>query len=84
MAHIEGVGDTQWVNAGTFLSKEEKGQVEGIAFRVTGESGNKYDVWYQGHVQNVGDTQWFKNGEFCGTREQGLRLEAFVVAVIPR
>ena len=101
MANIFTVDDTPWVDAGTFLSKAEQNPatntvgrsvisdpnacITSIAFRLTGEAREKYEVWYQGHLSNIGDTAWCKDGEFCGPRAPNLQnLESFVVAVVPK
>jgi Clostridial hydrophobic W len=80
MAHVEGVGDTSWIEEGEFAaSRGESKRIEGCAFRLTGWQADCYDVFYTAHIQKVGDTNVSSNGEYCGTRGKGMRVEGMTV-----
>ena len=85
MAHLQGIGDTQWVSSGTFLGTRGQSQrVEGLAFRLTGPDAANYDVCYKVHLKSIGDTGVFANGQFAGTRGQSRRLEAVIISIVPK
>ncbi|MEG4345421.1 hypothetical protein QUB70_19420 [Microcoleus sp. A003_D6] len=82
MAHVEGVGDTAWIESGELAGFRGKAKrIEGFAVRLTGPEADKYDVFYTAHIQNVGDTPVTANGQYCGTRGKGLRVEGVTVWV---
>ncbi|MGB3513956.1 MAG: hydrogenase [Microcoleaceae cyanobacterium] len=85
MAHISGIGDTPWLEAGTLAGERGKARrLEGFAIRLTGPQANNYDVFYTAHVQNRGDLPVYPNGEYCGTRNQSLRVEGMKVWIQPK
>ncbi|MCY7382814.1 MAG: hypothetical protein LH628_09605 [Microcoleus sp. CAN_BIN18] len=85
MAHVEGVGDTAWIDEGELAGFRGKAKrIEGFAARLTGPEADKYDVSYTAHIQNVGDTPVTSNGQYCGTRGKGLRVEGMMVWVEPK
>ncbi|OCR02547.1 hypothetical protein BCD67_01285 [Oscillatoriales cyanobacterium USR001] len=80
MAHVEGVGDTSWLNQGEFAGFRGKSKrIEGLAIRLVGPQADKYDVFYSAHVQNIGDISPVANGQYCGTRGKALRVESMKV-----
>ena len=82
MAHVEGVGDTPWLNQGELAGFRGKSKrIEGFAIRLAGPEAGKYDVFYTAHVQNVGDIPPVTNGQYCGTRGKALRVESMKVWV---
>jgi uncharacterized protein YjdB len=82
MAHVEGVGDTPWLNQGELAGFRGKSKrIEGFAIRLAGPEAGKYDVFYTAHVQNVGDIPPVSNGQYCGTRGKALRVESMKVWV---
>lgn len=83
MAHLENIGDTGWVPAGTFIgTRGQSRRLEGFAIRLTGPSAADYEVRYGAHVQNIGDVHAVSNGTFCGTRGHSLRVEGMWVKVV--
>lgn len=85
MAHLQGIGDTQWVSSGTFLgTRGQSRRVEGLAFRLTGPDAANYDVYYKVHLEGIGDTGVFADGQFAGTRGQSRRLEAVIISIVPK
>ncbi len=77
MAHLAGVGDTPWIDAGQYVgTRNENRRVEGFAVRLVGAESVKYDVCYVGHIQDMGDTPILSDGKYCGTRGKALRVEA--------
>ena len=85
MAHLEGIGDTGWVPAGSFIgTRGQSRRLEGFAISLTGPESAYYDVVYSAHVQNIGDVGEYRNGQFIGTRGQGLRLESMIVRIVPK
>ncbi|HLO52306.1 MAG TPA: hypothetical protein VK211_28160 [Kamptonema sp.] len=84
MAHVEGVGDTPWLNEGELAGFRGKAKrIEGFAIRLAGPEASKYDVFYTAHIQNIGDADVVSNGKYCGTRGKSLRIEGIKVWVQP-
>jgi uncharacterized protein YjdB len=82
MAHVEGVGDTAWIEEGELAGFRGKAKrIEGFAVRLTGAQADKYNVLYTAHIQNIGDTPTASNGQYCGSRGKGLRVEGLTVWV---
>lgn len=82
MAHLQGVGDVPFVNAGTFIgTRGQSRRLEGFAIQLTGSQANNYNVFYMAHLQGTGDTAVYQNGQFCGTRGQSRRVEGILVRV---
>jgi hypothetical protein len=80
MAHLAGVGDTPWIDAGQYVgTRGENRRVEGFAVRLVGAESVRYDVCYVGHIQDMGDTPILSDGKYCGTRGKALRVEAMKV-----
>ncbi|MFB8794764.1 MAG: hypothetical protein U7126_11210 [Microcoleus sp.] len=83
MAHVEGVGDTPWINEGELAGfRGQAKRIEGFAVRLSGPEAANYNVFYTAHIQNVGDTEVSSNGEYCGTRGKGLRVEGLKVWIV--
>jgi Clostridial hydrophobic W len=84
MAHLQGIGDTAWVNEGEFIgTRGESRRLEGFAVRLEGPAAAGYYVQYTGQVQGRGETGPILDGAFCGTRGQSLPLEGMTVSVRP-
>ncbi|MEM1171333.1 MAG: hydrogenase [Cyanobacteria bacterium P01_H01_bin.35] len=85
MAHIGGVGDTPWLEAGKLAGERGKARrLEGFAMRLTGSQTGSYDIFYTAHVQNMGDLPVYGNGQYCGTRNKSLRVEGMKVWIQPK
>mgnify|MGYP006249238013 FL=1 len=85
MAHISGVGDTPWLEAGKLAGERGKARrLEGFAVRLTGSQASSYDVFYTAHVENMGDLPVYANGQYCGTRNKSLRVEGMKVWIEPK
>jgi Clostridial hydrophobic W len=85
MAHLQDVGDVQWVNSPMFIGTRGEGRrLEGFAIELTGSAASRYDVMYMAHLEGIGDTGFFQNGQFCGTRGQARRVEGILVHVGPK
>lgn len=57
------------MSEGSFVgTRGMKLRLEGFAIRITGDSANSYDIFYQFYLQGLGESRVYKNGEFCGTR----------------
>jgi len=85
MAHIGGVGDTPWLEAGKLAGERGKARrLEGFAMRLTGPQASSYDICYTAHVQNMGDSPVYRNGQYCGTRNKSLRVEGMKVWIEPK
>jgi uncharacterized protein YjdB len=85
MAHVEGVGDTPWLNEGELAGFRGKAKrIEGFALRLIGAQAGNYDVFYTAHIQNIGDVPTVTNGQYCGTRGKALRIEGIKVWVQPK
>ncbi|MDO4473074.1 MAG: hypothetical protein Q4B75_00250 [Eubacteriales bacterium] len=59
-------------------------RLEAIQIRLTGEMGEKYDVYYRVHAQTYGWLGWAKNGEEAGTQGQAKRLEAIEIVLVEK
>ena len=80
MAHLEGTGDTEWIDAPSFVgTRNQSRRMEGFAIRLTGPQAADYNVLYSCHIQDFGDSIVLNNGQFCGTRGQSRRVEGMTV-----
>lgn len=80
MAHLQDIGDTEWVGEGTFVgTRGEFRRLEGFAIRTAGPLAEDYNIYYMAHLSGSGDTDVFSNGQFCGTRGQFRSVEAIYV-----
>jgi uncharacterized protein YjdB len=78
MAHIRGVGDTDWVSDGAYCgARNQSHPVEGLSVCVVPKT---IDVTVQ--LQGMGD-RLFYGDQFAGTRGQSRRLEEFVIRFDP-
>lgn len=59
----------------------ERKRLEAICIDLTGEMGERYDIYYRVHAQTFGWLPWAKNGEPAGTAGYGKRLEAIQIEV---
>ncbi|AKB82714.1 putative surface protein, responsible for cell interaction [Methanosarcina barkeri 3] len=83
MAHLENIGDVQWVTEGNFVgTRGQSRRLEGFAIKLTGKLAPQFTVQYMAHLQGIGDSGWFSDGEFCGTRGQSRRVEGIRVRVL--
>ncbi len=84
-AHIAHLGDTPWLNAGEYLGTWGQGKpIEGISFRIIGESAAKYKISYQARLGSRDWTQARSNGAYCGTRGLAKPITAIVLKVEER
>jgi uncharacterized protein YjdB len=82
MAHLAGIGDTQWVQQGEFVGTTgESRRLEGFAIQARNDA---YTVSYMAHLEGTGDTSIFRDGAFCGTRGQSRRVEGVQIWVSRR
>jgi uncharacterized protein YjdB len=80
MCHIEGTGDTSWLNEGDFCgTKGQAKRLEGFSIQLEGQDAGNYNIAYQARVQDIGDTPVLRNGEFAGARGESRRVEAMRV-----
>ena len=61
----------------------EAKRLEAICIDLTGEMGEKYDVYYRVHAQSFGWLGWAKNGEESGTAGYAKRLEGIQIVLVP-
>ena len=62
----------------------EAKRLEAICIDLTGEMGEKYDVYYRVHAQSFGWLGWAKNGEESGTAGYAKRLEGIQIVLVPK
>ncbi len=62
----------------------EAKRLEAICIDLTGEMGEKYDVYYRVHAQSYGWLGWAKNGECSGTAGYAKRLEGIQVVLVEK
>jgi len=83
MAHLANFGDTRWTAAGSFCgTRGQRRQVEGVAFRLSGQVASHYKLKYRANLAGTGLTAYStENGQFIGTRGQSRRLEGFEISI---
>lgn len=59
-------------------------RLEAIKIQLTGELGERYDVFYRVHAQKFGWMGWEKGGLASGTAAYAYRLEAIEVKLVPK
>ncbi|MGM0218220.1 hypothetical protein [Enterococcus sp. AZ126] len=59
-------------------------RLEAIKIQLTGELGQRYDVFYRVHAQKFGWMGWEKGGLSSGTAAYAYRLEAIEVKLVPK
>lgn len=62
----------------------QKRQLEGVKFELTGLNAAKFDVYYRVHSQSFGWLPWAKNGEQSGTEGYDYRIESMEITVLPK
>ena len=62
----------------------EAKRLEAICIDLTGEMGEKYDVYYRVHAQSYGWLGWAKNGEESGTAGYAKRLEGIQIVLVEK
>ena len=53
-----------------------------IKISLSGESSDKYRVYYRVHVTNLGWLGWTANGEMAGTKGYGYKIEAIQIKIL--
>ena len=80
MAHVEGIGDTEWATEGAFVgTRGQSKRIEGFAIRLAGSEAASYRVFYTAHVSRAGDMEIASDGAYCGTRGRSLPVEGMKV-----
>lgn len=83
-AHIEGLGDTAWEPAGTFIgTKGENRRMEGFAVRIVGPGARTHTVRYYAHVEGSGLSPIISDGTYAGSRGEGKPIAAMAVWLEP-
>lgn len=59
-------------------------RIEALQLRLTGADKDKYDIYYCLHVQNFGWLAWAKNGDPAGSSGVSMRVEAYVIKILPK
>ena len=62
----------------------EAKRLEAICIDLTGEMGEKYDIYYRVHAQSFGWLGWACNGEESGTAGYAKRLEGIQIVLVPK
>ncbi len=62
----------------------EAKRLEAICIDLTGQMGEKYDIYYRVHAQSFGWLGWAKNGEESGTAGYAKRLEGIQIVLVPK
>lgn len=83
--HCQSYGWMDWVSDGAMAGTTgQSKRLEGICIELTGELGEKYDVYYRVHCQSYGWLDWAKNGEQAGSEGLSKRLEAIQIMFVPK
>lgn len=78
--HIQKIGDTDWVDAGTFCGTQGQSlRAEGITISAEATGMEEGGIEYRTHIQSIGWTSYSENGEYSGTTGQALRMEAIQI-----
>lgn len=76
---------TNWLSSGkTGGTTDQKRQLEGVRFELTGNEAKNYDIYYRVHTKKFGWLPWAKNGEQAGTEGYSYRVESMQVSVLPK
>lgn len=84
--HVQNVGwEPAYVTDGQVSGQPGKGRrIEAFMLELTGKDKGKYDIYYCLHVQNFGWLAWAKNGEPAGSSGVSMRVEAYVIKILPK
>ena len=80
--HLLTSGWTKWRSSWKPIA--DKGSIDAIELRLTGEIAAAYDIVYRPHVSNVGWQRRMRNGETAGIAGSGLQIEAIRVKLEPK
>ena len=76
---------SKWFKNGQLAGTSgEAKRLEAICINLTGEMGQKYDIYYRVHAQSYGWLGWAKNGAPAGTAGYGKRLEGIQIVLVPK
>ena len=76
---------SKWFKNGQMAGTSgEAKRLEAICINLTGEMGQKYDIYYRVHAQSYGWLGWAKNGAPAGTAGYGKRLEGIQIVLVPK
>ncbi len=76
---------TKWFKNGAMAGTSgEAKRLEAICINLTGEMGQRYDIYYRVHAQSYGWLGWAKNGAPAGTAGYGKRLEGIQIVLVPK
>ena len=76
---------SKWFRNGQMAGTSgEAKRLEAICINLTGEMGQKYDIYYRVHAQSYGWLGWAKNGAPAGTAGYGKRLEGIQIVLVPK
>ena len=72
-----------WLSDGAAIDNQNDGlQIKAIAFRLSGDLSQKFDVWYRAHDSSRGWLGWAKNGDFAGVSSGSGGVNAVQVALV--
>ena len=90
-AHVQNIGWTDWISDGEQLDTSEgitqwvdTPRVEAVAFKLTDELAESYDVYYRVYVTDYGWLDWSFNGGYAGTSGSSLPLEALQIKLVEK
>lgn len=82
-SHVSNDGWQSWKTGTTGTTGKSK-KIEAIQLRLTGELGERYDVWYRVHVSSLGWMGWTSNGNVAGTTDASRFVEAIQIVLLPK
>ena len=83
--HVQREGWKGYVSSGAVAGTTGQAKrLEAVRMKLTGELGERYDLWYRVHAQGAGWMAWAPEGERAGTEGLATRLEAVQVALVPQ
>ena len=76
---------SKWFKNGQMAGTSgEAKRLEAICINLTGEMGQRYDIYYRVHAQSYGWLGWAKNGAPAGTAGYAKRLEGIQIVLVPK
>ena len=79
MAHIQAIGDTDWINDGEFVdSRQQTWCIEGFAIKTAGAAAEQFSVTYKAFFRGADDQPFVSeaaNGEYCPTIDKTIPLK---------
>lgn len=82
-AHVQNIGWQDWVHGGQQCGTTGQSlRVEAVQIRLTGELGEKFEIYYQVHIADFGTLDCVRDGECAGSEGFSKRMEAITISLV--